>query len=195
LEFTKEDDCCYWRTNDAAGLHVDGRSDAPEPPQEFACSVVGHSGILRPATIPVPTATLTFLGTGLFGPPRDKSEHQAGWTGDAYKFGVYDYLPRHGRRQIVILRTDGGGFYAYVDVSLEASEMWRHLCKTCSPEMLWNICQCVVHTHDLACQKGRQEMMKLFAEGRLKKRRRQGRTQVYVETEIIPIAPSHTANG
>jgi hypothetical protein len=29
-------------------------------------------------------------------------------------------------QNIVILRTDGGGFYAYIDVSLTAAEMWRY---------------------------------------------------------------------
>lgn len=94
-------------------------------------------------------------------------------------------MSRYSRHEVVILRTDGGGFYSYLDVSLTATEMWRHLCTTCPPEMLWNICSCVVHTHDLARGKGRQEIMNAFAGGRLKKRRRQGRIQVYVETKIV----------
>lgn len=143
----------------------------------------------RPEIVNVQTANLEFLGAGLFGPPRDKSEHHAGWTGDAYKFGVYAHLSRHSRHDVVILRTGGGGFYGYLDVSLSAAEMWRHLCATCTPEMLWNICSCVVHTHDLARGKGRQEIMNIFAEGRLKKRRRQGRIQVYVETRIVESTP------
>jgi hypothetical protein len=86
----------------------------------------------------------------------------------------------------VILRTDGGGLHAYVDASLTASEMWRYLCAHCSSPMLWNICSCVAQTHDLAREKGRKELMEIYAEGRLKKRRRQGRIQVVIEPKILP---------
>jgi hypothetical protein len=185
LEFIKEDDLYNWRANDPAGLYIPHTSKAAEPPQEFPCTVIGHSGILRPATMPVRTANLTFLGAGLFGPPRGKTEHSVGWTGDAYKFAVYAYQPRFGREDIVLLRTDGGGFYAYIDVSLTASEMWRHLCETCSPEMLWNICSCVVHTHDLARDNGKRAIMEIFAEGRLKKKRGRNGVQVYIKTKVI----------
>jgi hypothetical protein len=188
LEFIKEDPLYNWRTNDPAGLYINYTSKEPEPPKEFACTVVGHSGIVRPETVPVQTINLEFLGAGLFGPPREKTDRQPGWTGDAYKFGIYEHLPGYGRREIVILRTDGGGFYAYLDVSLEAASMWRHLCKTCSPEMLWNICSCVVHTHELARKKGRQEIMTIFGEGRLKKKRGRYGIEVYIKTKINPVA-------
>jgi hypothetical protein len=193
MEFIKEDVLYNWRTKDAAGLYIKDTSKVSDPPQEFDCAVLGHSGIVRPDKISIPTASLEFLGAGLFGPPRERTEHHPGWTGDAYKFGVYECLPRFGRRQVVILRTDGSGFYAYVDVSLEASVMWRHLCKTAGPEMLWNVCSCLVHTHDLARQKGRQEIMNAFAEGRLKKKRGRSGPQVYVQAQIRKITPSQSA--
>lgn len=184
MEFIKED-AYNWQANDPAGLYIPCTSKAAEPPREFACTVIGHSGIMRPATIPVPTANLTFLGAGLFGPPRDKTRHSAGWTGDAYKFAVYTYQPQFGRENIVLLRTDGGGFYTYIDLSLTAAPMWRHLCETCSSEMLWNVCSCVVHTHDLARDNGKQSIMEIFAEGRLKKKRGRHGVQVYIQTKVI----------
>jgi hypothetical protein len=192
LSFIKQNSWEPWRTDDPAGLYICDTSKAAEPPQEFPCMVIGHSGIVRPETISVPTADLTFLGAGLFGPPRDKTGRQAGWTGDSYKFGIYAQKSVGERGNIVILRTDGGGFYAYVDVSLTAAEMWRYLCAQCSSPMLWNICSCVVHTHDLAHEKGRKELMHIYAEGRLKKRRRQGQIQVFVEPKILPAVAAQT---
>lgn len=185
MEFIKKDDLYDWCTKDAAELYIRHTSKATEPPQEFACTVVGHSGIVRPATMPVPTVNLAFLGAGLFGAPREAAEHSAGWTGDSYRFGIYAYQPRFGREDIVLLRTDGGGFYAYIDVSLTAAEMWRHLCETCSPEMLWNVCICLIHTHDLARDHGRQSVMQIFAEGRLKKKPGRNGVQVYIETKVV----------
>ena len=185
MEFIKEDDLYNWRANDPAGLYIPHTRKAADPPKEFACTVIGHAAIIRPATVPVPTANLTFLGAGLFGSPRDKTEDSPGWTGDAYKFAVYAYKSRFGREEIVILRTDGGGFYAYIDVSLTAAEMWRHLCGACTPEMIWNVCSCVVHTHALARHNGRQEIMDVFAEGRLRKKRGRNGIQVYIKTKVI----------
>lgn len=190
MNFVKKSDFENWRTDDAASLYIRDTSKAAESPQQFACTIIGHSGIMRPESISVPTADLTFLGAGLFGPPRDKRDGQAGWTGDSYKFGIYAQRTRGERQNIVILRTDGGGFYAYIDVSLTAAEVWRYLCAQCSSPMLWNICSCVVHTHDLAREKGRKELMHIFAEGRLKKRRRQGQVQVYIKTKVMPLRPA-----
>jgi hypothetical protein len=147
--------------------------------------VIGGSGIPKPEPIRVQAINLSFLGAGLFGPPRDKSERQPGWTAGSCKFGIYANLPGHGQHHIVILRSNGSGLCGYIDVSLCAAEMWRHLCARCSPEMLWNICSCVTSTHDLACGKGRQQVMDIFAEGRLKKRRRQGLVQVYIQAKIM----------
>ena len=190
MEFIKEDDLYDWRTKDAAGLYIRHTSKSANPPHEFACTVIGHSGILRPATLPVETQNLEFLGAGLFGPPRDKSAEDAGWTGDAYKFGIYAHRPTFGRRNIVILRTDGGGFYSYLDVSLTAAEMWTHLSKSCSPETLWNICSCVVHTYELGRQNGRREIMDLFAEGRLLKKRGRNGLEVRIKPKVASIAPT-----
>ena len=191
MNFVKENRWHPWRTDDPAGLYICNTSEATDAPQHFSCMVIGHSGIVRPESVSVPTNDLEFLGAGLFGPPRDKKEGHAGWTGDAYKFGIYAQRTRGERQNIAILRTDGGGFYAYIDVSLTAAEMWRYLCAHCSSAMLWNICSCLVHTHDSAHEKGREELMYLFAEGRLKKRRRKGKVQVYVEPKILPMAAAH----
>jgi hypothetical protein len=56
----------------------------------------------------VPTANLEFLGKGLFGPARDKNEHHARWTGDAYKLGVYAHVSRYNRLNVLIFRTEAG---------------------------------------------------------------------------------------
>ena len=186
LDFIKEDELYDWRTNDAACLYVRYTRKTIEPPQKFACRIIGHSGIVRPETQEVATRDMVFLGAGLFGPPREKTEISPGWTGDSYRFGVYAYQPNFGREHIIILRTDGGGFYAYIDVSLTAAEMWRHLCQACSPEMLWNVCSCVVHTYDLAVENGRQAVMQLFADGRLRKKKgRNGGFQIYVQPKVL----------
>lgn len=70
-------------------------------------------------------------------------------------------------------------------MSLTAAEMWRHLCETCSPEMLWNICAGVVHTYDLARNNGRQSIMEIFAEGRLKKKPGRNGVQVYIQPKVV----------
>lgn len=194
LEFVKQDQLYDWCTNDAAGLYIRHTQKLAEPPEVFDCRVIGHSGIMRPPTMPVPTGDLVFWGAGLFGLPREKSETSAGWTGDCYRFGIYGYRPRFGRENVVILRTDGGGFYAYLDVSLTAAEMWRYLCDACSPEMLWNVCSCVLHTYDLAVDNGRKAIMQAFAEGRLHKKRGRNGSYVYLRPKIIDPAgnqPTH----
>lgn len=186
MEFIKEDELYNWRTQDAAGLYIRDTRKESEPPQEFCCTVIGHSGILRPERMPVPTQSLTFLGAGLFGPPRETTQTSPGWTGDSYRFAVYACLPKYGRENIVILRTDGGGFYAYIDVSLTAAEMWRHVCKVCSPEMLWNVCSCVIHTYDLGLDTGKNVTMQAHAEGRLKKKRGRNGVEVHITPKILP---------
>lgn len=181
MNLVKDHENYNWQTDDAARLSIAHTSDLATAPLEVECRVIGHSGIVRPELIRVRTEDLEFLAAGLFGAPRDKAERQAGWTGDAYKFGVYARRSKRSRHDVVILRTDGGGFYAYIDMSLTAAEMWRHLCLTCTTEMLWNICSCVVHTSDSAHEYGREFVIQAFLEGRLKKRRRRGSVSAFVK--------------
>jgi len=180
VRFVKQYEGSNWRTDDAASLYIAGTGHDTDPPLEFRCFVIGHTGIVRPETIQVRTAELEFLAAGLFGPPRDKTAHHVGWTGDAYKFGIYARRSISSRHDVVILRTDGRGFHAYIDMSLTAAELWRYVSATCSWEMLWNICSCVAHTHDSAHEYGRQMVTQAFLEGRLKRKRRRGIVRAYL---------------
>lgn len=192
MEFVKHGEHYNWSTKDDAELHIPDTATAAEPPQELSCLVIGHSGIMQPEKVQVRTPELVFMGAGLFGPPREKTENSPGWTGDSYRFGIYGYFPRFSRERVVILRTDGGGFYAYIDVSLTAAEMWHYLCYACSSEMLWNICSCVVHTYDLAEENGRQAVIQAFLEGRLRKKQSRNRLQVYLAPKLVHPAESTT---
>lgn len=121
------------------------------------------------------------MAVGIFGAGRpSRTCRNVKWTGDAYEYGLYQYASGAARHPaIVVLRTDGGGTYAYIDDTLTAIETWTTIAAQ-PPEMIWNICHLIAHTYERAFCAGRAQIEQIFLEGRLKKRRRQGRLRVEV---------------
>jgi len=69
--------------------------------------------------------------------------------------------------------------YGYIDNTVTVIETRTTIARQ-PPEMIWNLCHLILHTYDLAFRAGREQVERLFLEGRLKKRRRRGRVQVEV---------------
>jgi hypothetical protein len=182
VQFIKEDRLYNWRTDDIAGLCIPGTSKDPEPPQHFFCTVIGHTGIVSGEKMRVPASNLLFLGAG---------ER----TGKTHQFAVYEDACAAAQHDVVILQSDGGSICAYVDMTPAASEMWRHICKSCSLEILWNMCSGVVRSHELGRQLGRQEIMDAYAEGRLRRKKGRFGVQVCIKTKILEQLPVHSREG
>lgn len=174
MRFKRDFDTQYWQIDDPAGLHysVHGSAELP-PPEVFHARCIGHFNRSPEITMPVETASLAYLGTGLFGPPRPcGTGSTTRWTGDSYKFAIYHHKTST-RGCIVILRTDGSGFYAYLDDHTSTvCELWEHLVRVCDPPMLWNICYELVFAYESGREDGEHRICKAFLEKRLKRRGR-----------------------
>jgi len=134
-------------------------------------TIIGHSGIGLPESREIETATLEFIGAGLFGEPRDGGGHQ--WTGDSYKFGIY-----LSGRNTVIIQQDGSGIYPYLLDELEADKTWREICARLTPELLWNLCISLTSTYRKGREDERNRLHRMFLEGKLKKRQRHNTTSI-----------------
>ncbi len=95
----------YWRTNDAADLAFN--EAGPQPPTHISCYNL-HDTLNRGEIAQVPIAELHFLAKAHFG------VRNVGWTGDAYRFGIYRFSRQFGRPEIVIVVSHGGGMEAYL---------------------------------------------------------------------------------
>jgi hypothetical protein len=163
----------YWRTNDAADLAF---SEAgPERPTHINCYNL-HDTLNRGETARVPVAGLQLMTKAYFG------ERKVGWTGDAYKFGIYRLTSEFGRGEIVIIVSHGGGMEAFSLSDLVAVQTWTHLAAHLSEELLWNLCYEIMHAHRAVKSEATRRMSLLFLENRLKKRKRRNRLSV----EILP---------
>jgi hypothetical protein len=106
----------YWRTNDAADLAFN--EAGPQPPTHISCYNL-HDTLNRGEIAQVPIAELHFLAKTHFG------VRNVGWTGDAYRFGIYRFSRQFGRPEIVIIVSHGGGMEAYLLSDLVAHQTWK----------------------------------------------------------------------
>jgi hypothetical protein len=163
----------YWRTNDAADLVF---SEAgPEQPTHIECYNL-HDTLNRGGITKVPIAELRLMAKAYFG------ERKVGWTGAAYKFGIYRRTQQIGSAEIAIIVSHGGGMEAYLLSDLVAVPTWTHLAANLSEEYLWNLCYEVMQAHRAVKTEATRATMRLFLDGRLKKRRRHHRVTV----EVLP---------
>jgi hypothetical protein len=181
LQLTQAQPGYNWKLDDPGGLYLAGTGHLENPPLAVEAKRLGQAGMVEPTSLEIALHDLEFLAVGLFGAARpSRACRNVTWTGDAYKYALYHYaygVSRH--PAIVVLRTDGSGTYAYVDDTVAALETWTTISEQ-PPEMIWNICHLIVQTYERAFCAGRAHLEQLFLEGRLKKRRRQGRVSVQV---------------
>jgi hypothetical protein len=166
-----------WKMDDAAGLYISGTGSLTEALPQLLARRISHSGIVESEVVSVQVADMNFMAAGLFGPGRGTGNIK--WTGDAYKFAVYQC----GRRAIVIMRTDGSGTRFYYLDDLISREIWEYFTSTLTTEMLWNVCRQIIFAYEEGRDHAKKEAYDLFVEGRLKKRKRKGR--VYVEVSEV----------
>jgi len=171
IPYVPSGEICGWRTDDTASIYFYRNTRHPEPPCVLHATIIGHSGIGLPESREIETATLEFIGAGLFGEPRDGGGHQ--WTGDSYKFGIY-----LSGRNTVIIQQDGSGIYPYLLDELEADKTWREICARLTPELLWNLCISLTSTYRKGREDERNRLHRMFLEGKLKKRQRHNTTSI-----------------
>ena len=163
----------YWRTNDAADLAFSYAG--PDQPTHIECFNL-HDTLNRGEITQVPVGELRLMRKAYFG------KRKVGWTGDAYKFGVYQRTQQIGRPEIAILVSHGGGMEAFLLSDLVAVPTWNHLSANLSEEYRWNLCSEVMQAHRAVKTEATRATMRLFLDGRLKKRRRHHRITV----EVLP---------
>jgi hypothetical protein len=161
----------YWRTNDAADLAFNDAG--PQPPTHISCYDL-HYTLNRGEIAQVPIAELHFLARAHFG------DRNVGWTGDAYRFGIYRFTRQFGRPEIVVIVSHGGGMEAYSLSDLVAHQTWSHIAEHLSEDLRWNLCYEIMHAQRAVKDEATRIVKQLFLEGRLKKRRRRNRSYVQV---------------
>lgn len=164
-------------TDDAADIYF--RNTASKAPTYLQCVGMGYTLISDSAkTFEVELAPFELIGVGRFGAGRPCGwDSTTKWTGDSHKYGVYKH-----RRALLIVESHGGGEQGYYDKSSHAIELFDELCSSLPPERIWDICYQIATTENRAYLKGRQEVMSLFLQDRLKRRKRKHRVHV----EILP---------
>jgi hypothetical protein len=169
---------CYWRTDDAADLFFNESGRAQ--PQTIRC--YNMSDLLnRGEARDVPVASLEFLAAGLFGEGRPCCfDSTVKWTGAAYRYGIYRNPMGLHRDGIVLLEGHGGGLFGYAFDDTTSGETWTALIKTCSRELLWNICHQIAETYRAARAAEGALFRRAIAEKRIVVSRRGGRATVSV---------------
>ncbi len=169
-----------WHTDDPAHLYISNTGDLTEGPKEVTALIIGRGSGVRPATGVVKLETLKFMGCGLFGESRPCTfDARTRWTGDAFKFGIYE----EGARNIVIIRTDGGGTTAYAVDETDAVNTWEKILAILPSEQVWNLCATITDTYRKGCDDERGRVFQLFLRGKLRKRKRRGAVRVEVLRE------------
>jgi len=173
-----------WNSDDEAGLYWYKTDRQPEAPAEVNCTVLDHFDAFNGHGLrTVKLADLQFIAAGIFGPgrPCDLSRPDGTkWTGDAYAFGIYRYrCAIHDRA--VIIESNGSGIKAYYLQGY--AERWEQICMLLTPSLVWDLCQSITDAHEATQINEHRRMSQLFVDGRLKKRKRNGRFHV----EINPI--------
>ena len=163
----------YWRTNDDADLAFS--TAKPEQPTHISCYNL-HDSLNHGLETNVPVVELTLMAKAEFG------ERKVGWTGSAYRFGIYHRKQDIGCAQIVVIVSHGGGMEAYLLSDLVAVSTWTYIAECLSEELRWNLCYEVLQAHRSVQDGTRREIYRKFLEGRLKKRKKANRVWV----EVLP---------
>lgn len=173
---------CYWRMDGPVPFwfnEVDGRD--PEP-TTILCSVMHDTlsgGVITQRRVDLDA--MTFLGAGLYS---DERVAATGVTGQSHRFGVFEW--RESRpRGIVIIVCHGGGMRCYLIETPRRIESWQAVCKALTQDQLWDLCHSIVDAYEAGLAVGRNKAYRLFLDGRLKKRKRNGSVTV----DVIPAKP------
>jgi hypothetical protein len=163
-----------WRSSDAADIWLN--ESGTEVPTAITCQTPqGGAAIVR-------VDDLKFIGAGLFGEGRPCLGGNAKWTGNSYRYGVYECSKAYSGRAIVILQSSGGGMEGLLLSSTTTAETWQHLAANSKTEMLWNICHELYDLRREALEGVKRSIFAAFIEGRLKKsRKRKGVISVSIE--------------
>ena len=174
---TQEHPGQYWRSSDPADIWLN--EAGAESPTVITCQTPQGGA----ATVRVDD--LKFIGAGLFGEGRPCLGGNATWTGNSYRYGIYECYKPYSGPAIVILQSSGGGMDGLILSSTTSVETWEHLAATSKPEMLWNICHEIYELRREGIEGVKRSIFAAFIEGRLRKsRKRHGVITVTMEKAV-----------
>ncbi len=171
ITHSSEDDNPGWHTDDTASIYFYRNAQTPTPPRTVIATIIGFTTSVSQEQREVETASLEFISAGLFGPPR--GEPGRTWSGDCYKFGIYQ-----SGAHIVIIQQDGSGTHPYLIGDFHSGQTWNEICSRLTSELLWDLCLSLTYTYRKGREDERTRQHQLLLAGKLKKRRHRGVDQV-----------------
>ena len=169
--------------DDPAALYLYAKNGALEPPEEFRAVVLGSRIGGGAEGVSMKFAPLQFMASALFGEARESGSTGSKWSGDSYKFAIYENTERHTSLKYVILRTDGGGFYAYAVTENSAVALFESLV-TLPMERLWDLCMVITRAYECGVSDGRAKVEHGFLNGSLTVKKKKLRKQNAIEFSI-----------
>jgi hypothetical protein len=147
-------------------------------------------------TFDVKTAEWKHVARATFGPARkgpNARPTEAGWTGDSYRYDIYRYAGEsfldEGAWALRFSHGGGNGWLTHRPLQDQTTPL-EHAALL--PETLrWDICHflygSVEKTADEAARDQYRELAVAFVEGRLKKRRKDGRVRVEILPKLVEV--------
>lgn len=138
-------------------------------------------------TFEVKTSEWKHVARATFGPARG-TKSGAGWTGSSYRYDIYRYdgesYSDQGAWALRFSHGGGNGWFTHRPLKSETTPL-EHAVALPEPQR-WDVChflyECAEKTAHEAERDKYHEMAQAFIDGRLKKRRKDGRVRV----EILP---------
>lgn len=183
MKFVQEQPQSNYCTDDPAKIYF--RRTENHEPTHLQCSRIGYELSEHcEGMSTVELASFRFLGAGVFGVARPcDPKSSSKWTGASHKYGIYT-----NGDQILIIESNGGGEYGYLERYSGNTRLFEGLCALLSAEQMWDICHLIVETQKQGYRKGRSEMTTLFLQDRLKRRKRNKRYRLEILPEPVPKA-------
>lgn len=166
-----------------------------EEPTEVDAIIATRSGVLTGATSTIKLADLDLVRIvrcGPINPETGNAVHPVrnSWT-TCEVLGLYVRKPSRSGEMIddrpVITQWHGGGQFLYVLNALDAAPAFRTLAQL-DEHMVWDILHVIVNAYakgkDVGSQQQRTEVEEAFLEGRLKRRTRDGKSTMLIESRF-----------
>jgi len=147
-------------------------------------------------TFEVKTAEWTHVARATFGPARkgpNARPTEAGWTGDSYRYDIYRYTGEShfdtGAWALRYSHGGGNGWLTHRPLAGETTPL-EHAARLAESQS-WDVChflyKSVNTTANEAARDQYRELAEAFVEGRLKKRRKDGRVRVEIQPKIVRV--------